>query len=97
MRRSLTRALAAWIELMTRRAGWVIVIGALITVLGAWYSATHLAMDTDDQDLISSRVGWRQTYIAYQKAFPVYTDNLVIVVDGKTPGIAGAADRKSVV
>lgn len=94
MTRMLERALAAWIELMTRRAAWVIAIGALITLAGAWYAATHLTMNTDDQDLISSRVPWRQTYIAYQQAFPIYTDNLVIVVDGATPNIAGAAADK---
>lgn len=89
--RTLERALAAWVELMTRHAAWVIAVGVVITLAGAWYSATHLSMDTDDSDLISSQVPWRQTYIAYQKAFPVYNDNLVLVIDGKTPDIAGAA------
>ncbi|WP_423821576.1 MMPL family transporter [Salinisphaera sp. SPP-AMP-43] len=91
MSQKLAELLGAWVALMARRAGWVIAIGLVITVAGAWYSATHLAMDTDNSDLISSEVPWRQTYLAYQDAFPVYTDNLVVVVDGKTPGLAGAA------
>lgn len=94
MRIRLEQWLAAWVDLMTRRAGWVIVIGVLITLLGGWYSATHLAMDTDDSDLISKSVPWRQDYIAYQNAFPVYTDNLVIVVDGATPDLASAATKR---
>lgn len=91
MSRKLAELLGAWVALMARRAGWVIALGVLITIAGAWYSATHLSMDTDNSDLISSEVPWRQTYLAYQDAFPVYTDNLVVVVDGQTPGLAGAA------
>ncbi|MES1937642.1 MMPL family transporter [Salinisphaera hydrothermalis] len=94
MTRMLSRALAAWIELMTRHAIWVIAVGIVITLGGAWYSMTHLSMDTDDSNLISSHVPWRKTYIAYQHAFPIYNDNLVIVVDGATPDIAGAATDK---
>ncbi|MGN8157937.1 MMPL family transporter [Salinisphaera sp. RV14] len=91
MTRALERALAAWVELMTRHAAWVVLVGVVITLAGAWYSVTHLSMDTDDGNLISSKVPWRQTHIAYNKAFPVYKDNLVVVVDGSSPDIAGAA------
>ncbi len=55
--RALERALAAWVELMTRHAAWVVFVGIVITLAGAWYSATHLTMDTDDANLISSKVG----------------------------------------
>lgn len=94
MQTRLEQWLARWVDLMTRRAGWVVLLGVLMTVLGGWYSATHLAMDTDDSDLISKEVPWRQDYIAYQHAFPVYTDNLVIVVDGATPDLASDATRR---
>lgn len=94
MQARLEQWLAAWVDLMTRRAGWVLLLGAVITLLGGWYSVTHLAMDTDDSDLISKEVPWRQDYIAYQNAFPVYTDNLVIVVDGATPDLASAATKR---
>ena len=90
-RSRLTRGLAAWVDLMTRHAIWVVLFGLVLTVLAGGYAATHLSMDTDDADLISRDVDWRQTYIAYQDAFPVYTDNLVIVVDGANADVAAAA------
>ena len=86
--------LAAWVDLMTRRAVWVVLFGVVLTLLAGGYAATHLSMDTDDADLISKQVDWRQTYIAYQDAFPVYTDNLVIVVDGANAGVASAATKR---
>jgi hopanoid biosynthesis associated RND transporter like protein HpnN len=86
--------LARWVDLMTRRAIWVVVLGALITLGGGWYSATHLTMDTNNADLISKRVGWRQDSVAYQKAFPIYVDNLAVVVDGATPDLASSAVKR---
>lgn len=85
------RALTAWVDLMTRRALVVVLLGVVLTGLCAAYAATHLSMDTDNADLISAEVGWRQTYLAYEHAFPAYTDNLVVVVDGQTPGDASTA------
>lgn len=90
--------LAAWmaacVVFMARHAVAVVVFYAIaIGGLGA-YAATHLSMDTDNANLISAEVPWRRDHIAYQQAFPVYTDNLVVVIDGQTPEIAGEAAQR---
>ncbi|GAB3675007.1 MMPL family transporter [Salinisphaera aquimarina] len=94
MSRTVSRLIGAWVALMMRHAVAVIVLGVLLTAACGWYAATHLSMNTDNADLISADVDWRQTYIAYQKAFPVYTDSLVVVVDGATPEVAANATRR---
>ncbi|RJS93968.1 MMPL family transporter [Salinisphaera sp. Q1T1-3] len=91
MSKRISAALAAWIGLMTRHAALVVAAGVLLTLLVGAFAATHLSMDTDDANLISADVGWRQDYINYQHAFPVYTDNLVVVIDGSDADVAGAA------
>jgi len=84
----------AWVALMMRRALAVVMIGVVLTAGCVWLAATQLSMNTDNADLISRDVGWRQTYLSYQRAFPAYTDNLVVVVDGATPELAAQATRR---
>ncbi|MES1924621.1 MMPL family transporter [Salinisphaera sp. T31B1] len=94
MSQRVARWIAVWVAFMMRHATTVVIAGVLLTAACGWYAATHLSMNTDNADLISPTVDWRQTYIAYQKAFPVYTDNLVVVVDGATPELAAAGTRR---
>lgn len=86
--------ITSWVALMMRHALAVVLIGVMLTGGCAWLAATHLSMNTDNADLISRDVDWRQTYLAYQKAFPAYTDNLVVAVDGATPELAADATRR---
>jgi hopanoid biosynthesis associated RND transporter like protein HpnN len=87
----LRRLLEAWVDLMTRRAGLVAALGLAGTLALGYYTATHLGINTSNTDLISSQVGWRQDHIAYEKAYPVYRNNLVVVIDAATPGLADEA------
>jgi hopanoid biosynthesis associated RND transporter like protein HpnN len=41
--------------------------------------------------MISERLKWRQTYLAYKEAFPQYFGDIVVVIDGATPDLADQA------
>jgi hopanoid biosynthesis associated RND transporter like protein HpnN len=68
------------------------VIGAalLLAVASSWFAATHFAMTTDINQLISTNMPWRQHEAAFEKAFPQY-ELLDAVIDAPTPELADAA------
>jgi len=68
-----------------RRAGWVVVAALLLAALGLWYSAAHLGVDTDTNDLFAKSLPWRQAQIAESKNFPQFDKLIVAVVRADTP------------
>jgi hopanoid biosynthesis associated RND transporter like protein HpnN len=93
--------IAAWIVDTCRRHALAVALGYLaLTMVGVFYAATRLTVDTDLGKLISSDVGWRQQEQALNEAFPQNNDLLAIVIDGATPdqtsdATAALADRLS--
>ena len=74
-----------WIEWAARRARLVVSAAAIIAAVAGAYAATHLRMETDTNALLSSDLPYRKTQESFDKAFPQLGDNIVIVIDGKTP------------
>jgi uncharacterized protein len=68
----------------------VIGISLLLAVLSGWYAATHFAMTTDLNQLISSHIDWREREAALEKAFPQF-ETIVAVIDAPTPELVDEA------
>ena len=68
----------------------VIGVSLLLAVLASWYAATHFAMTTDINQLISSHIAWREREAAFEKAFPQF-ELIVAVVDAPTPELVDEA------
>ena len=51
----------------------------------AFYTARHIAVDTDTDKLISSDLPWRRAAAEMGRKFPQNNDLLAVVVDGATP------------
>lgn len=79
------------VEACRAKAAAVLAVALLATVGLGWYAATHLAMNTDTDDLIASDTPWRKRERAFDAAFPQMTDRTVIVVDGATADLADDA------
>jgi hypothetical protein len=70
----------------------LVVLLALLVAIGcAMFTARHLRIDTDTDNLFSPRLPWRHAQIAMDKLFPQYNDLIVGVVQGATPEEADAA------
>jgi hopanoid biosynthesis associated RND transporter like protein HpnN len=82
--------LAAIARLSSRQSAWVVLIGLLIAVGCAFYTARHLGIDTNTDNLFSPKLPWRQAQTAMNADFPQYQDLLVGVVDARTPEEADA-------
>ncbi len=90
----LTRIIARIVATCSRHAMPVVLLSALLTVLSAWYAATHFAINTDSNTLIAKDLPWRQRQEAFNRAFPQSDGLILMVLDGATPEAAqDAADR----
>jgi hopanoid biosynthesis associated RND transporter like protein HpnN len=76
--------IASWVDGVSRLAGLVVVLSLLLTGLSGWYAVSHLAVDTDNEDMLSADLPFRQDAIRLKQAFPQLSDNIVIVIDGAT-------------
>ena len=68
---------------------WMTLLLALIIATGSGaYAARHFAINTNTDDLLSSKLAWRQNQIAFDTAFPDLHQNIVVVIDAPTPEAA---------
>lgn len=90
----IARSASAWVAFAQRYA-LVVTLAVLLAVAGsAYYTVNHIDINTDNADMISAKVDWRRTYLAYEAAFPQYTDSLVVVVDADNTDLADYATRE---
>ena len=71
------------------RRPWLTLLLSFVVALGCGaYAAKYFAINTNTDDLISSKLEWRQNQIAFNKAFPNLTQNIIVVIDAPTPELA---------
>ena len=66
----------------------------LAILCSTWYAATHFAMTTDINQLISGNSPARQRELAFEKAFPQF-DTIIAVVDAPTPELVSGGDERA--
>ncbi|HTG20383.1 MAG TPA: MMPL family transporter [Reyranella sp.] len=75
----------------TRHPVTVFLLGVVLTGAALVYTAQHFALTADTSELISTKLKWRQNELAFDRAFPQFSNLTMIVVDGATPELADAA------
>ena len=90
----ITRAVAAIVN--TSRKYYILVLGVslLLSAICGIYSAAHFAINTNTSDFISDKLPWRKRLDTVAKAFPQRTNQIVIVIDGKTAELAESAAQR---
>ncbi len=88
--KTITALVVRAIDVCTQYAWPVIAAAILLTVVSSWYAATHFAMTTDVNQLISPNIPWRQREAALEKAFPQF-ETIVAVIDAPTPELVDEA------
>ena len=88
--KTITALVVRAIDFCARYAWPVIGAAIVLTVLSSWYAATHFAMTTDVNQLISPNIPWRQREAAFEKAFPQF-ETIVAVIDAPTPELVDEA------
>src|SRR4030081_1380844 len=76
------------------RHAWGVILAAVVLSVGSGvYTVRHFAIDTKIDNLMSPSLDWRKREITYHNEFPQSIQLILVVVDGPTPELAGAAKR----
>ncbi len=90
----LTSLIVRIVDASCRHAWLVVLLFVALAGLSADYARRHFAITTDNSQLISAKLDWRQREIAVEQAFPQHKNNIVVVIDAATADSArAAADR----
>src|SRR3954467_4739329 len=71
---------------------WAVIGICLLLAAGtAWYTSQNFAMNTDSEQLIDAKVGWRMRQAQFDARFPQQSNLTLVVIDGTTPELAESA------
>ena len=73
-----------------RHSRLVVVVSLLLAILGGVFTAGHLGISTDTNQMFPETLSWRRASIAFNRDFPQFNDLLVAVIDAKNPETADA-------
>ena len=74
--------LAAWTQLVSRFAWWVVSSFLLAAAISTYYTVTHLGINTDTKEMLDEKLAYRQTLKTFHQEFPELVNSLIIVIDG---------------
>ena len=68
------------------------VVASILLSIGCGVFAAHrFAINTDINQLISPHLPWRQRQLAFDEAFPQLQNQIIVVIDARTPELGEAA------
>jgi uncharacterized protein len=82
------------VESIQRNRIAIIIAYLALTVFSVFYINNNLGVNTDTTDMLSPELSWRKLDIEYEKEFPQFTDNLLIVIESDTPDQAADTAEK---
>jgi len=66
-----------------------LIIGITALAIASLFSIkNNLSFSTSTSDMLSEELSWRQLDIEYEKLFPQFIDNVLIVIEAKSPDLA---------
>ena len=83
--------LLKWVSFVRSAAVAVLVVVFALAFFAMRYTVDNLSMNTDTEDMLSEELVWRKLDQEYEKLFPQYDNNILIVVEAATPDQAGDA------
>jgi hopanoid biosynthesis associated RND transporter like protein HpnN len=70
----------------------VVILACLVAAaLAAWFTSQNFAMNTNSEQLIDAKVGWRMRQAQFDARFPQQSNLTLVVIDGATPELAESA------
>jgi len=90
--KTITALVVGAIDFCSRFAWPLIGLALVLCAASSWYAATHFAMTTDINKLITDDLPWRQREAAFEAAFPNF-ELTVAVIDAPTPELADEATK----
>ena len=83
--------LLEWVSFVRRASVAVLVAVFALAFFAMRYTVDNLSMNTDTEHMLSEDLAWRKLDQEYERLFPQYDNNILIVVEAATPDQAGDA------
>lgn len=90
----LASLIARVVAVCVSRAALIGILTLAISLLSAAYVVTHFKMNTDTTRMVSPELEWRKQQARFQELFPQPANQILVVIDGKTPELAQQAAAK---
>lgn len=87
----ISNLLANWVSMCARRPVAVLLLATILAGASLYITATRLGFNTNTDDMLSPKLGFRQAYSAFQREFPQFVGTILVVIDGDTPESARRA------
>ncbi|MCY4360600.1 MAG: MMPL family transporter [Gammaproteobacteria bacterium] len=78
-------ALSGWAGFVQQASVAVLVAIFALAFFAVRYTAANLSMNTDTEHMLSEELAWRKLDQEYEKHFPQYDNNILIVMEAATP------------
>ncbi|MEK7245195.1 MAG: MMPL family transporter, partial [Pseudomonadota bacterium] len=88
------RASRALVSFSCRRARAVVAAALLLTAACGAYFALNVRINTDTTDMLNPELPFRKLSNEVSRAFPQFSDNILVVVEGDTPDLADESALK---
>ncbi len=82
-----------WVRLVRRAAPLALLVTFTLAFFAMRYIVDNISMNTDTEDMLSAELVWRQLDQEYERLFPQYDNNILIVLEAATPDQAADAAR----
>lgn len=79
------RELIQWIQFVERNRLSVIFSIIILAIASIFYIKDNLGMSTSTTDMLSEDLHWRKLDAVYEKLFPQFNDNILVVIEADTP------------
>ena len=74
-----------WVRLVRKYAPVVLVAAFALAFLAVRYTAHNISVNTDTEHMLSAELAWRKLDQEYERLFPQYDNNILIVQEAATP------------
>ncbi len=79
------RMILCWLQFIKKFRIPIIIGIVALTVAAVFYIKDNLDMSTSTTDMLSKNLHWRKLDIEYERLFPQFNNNILVVVEAKTP------------
>ncbi len=79
------RLIRSWLRFIEQYRLAIIISMIALTAASVLYIKDNLEMSTSTADMLSQELHWRQLDIKYEKLFPQFSNNILVVIEAKTP------------
>jgi hopanoid biosynthesis associated RND transporter like protein HpnN len=77
--------IAALVRFSIRYAWATVILALLAGGLAVDYDIQHFGLDSNTENIVSSHAAWRERELAFDRAFPQFSNLIVVVIDSPSP------------